>query len=215
MLEDKFLVALLSGNHRGVEELAQEALAKGIAPEVIINTFLIPGMEVVGEKFKENEIFLPEVMLAARAVQAGLGILKPMLAGERIETAGRVVIGTVRGDHHDIGKNLVGMMLEGAGFDLIDLGTDVTPESFVQAVREYQPDLVGLSALLTTTMPMMKETIEALASAGLRDEIRVMIGGAPVTAEFAERIGADGYAPDAGSAVELAKSLKKSLSVKE
>ena len=215
MLEDRFLAALLSGNHRGVEELAREALAEGVTPEEIINTSLIPGMEVVGEKFKENEIFLPEVMLAARAVQAGLRILKPMLSGERLEIAGRVVIGTVRGDHHDIGKNLVGMMLEGAGFDLIDLGTDVAPESFVQAVREYQPDLVGLSALLTTTMPMMKATIEALASAGLRDKVRVMVGGAPVTAEFAERIGADGYAPDAGSAVELAKSLKKSLTAAE
>lgn len=215
MLEDRFLAALLSGNHRGVEDLAREALAEGVTPEEIINTSLIPGMEVVGEKFKENEIFLPEVMLAARAVQAGLRILKPMLAGERLGTVGRVVIGTVRGDHHDIGKNLVGMMLEGAGFDLIDLGTDVAPESFVQAVREYQPDLVGLSALLTTTMPMMKATIEALVSAGLRDKVRVMVGGAPVTAEFAERIGADGYSPDAGSAVELAKSLKKSLTIKE
>ncbi|HEY8343894.1 MAG TPA: corrinoid protein [Bacillota bacterium] len=206
-----FSEALLAGNPGRVEEIVQEALKAGIAAETIINTGLIPAMELVGEKFKNNQVFLPEVMLAARAMQAGLKLLQPLLTKGGAPKRGRVVIGTVRGDHHDIGKNLVATMLEGAGFEVIDLGADVNEEKFVEAVRNHHPDVVGLSALLTTTMPAMKETIAALDQAGLRKQVKIMIGGAPVTQEYADRIGADGYSEDAGAAVELAKALVQAL----
>ena len=206
-----FTEALLAGNPGRVTELVQKALKADEPAEQIINTGLIPAMGTVGEKFKENEVFLPEVMMAARAMQAGLKILQPMLSKDSVQTIGRVVIGTVRGDHHDIGKNLVATMLEGAGFEVIDLGADVAEEEFVRAVQTHQPELVGLSALLTTTMPAMKETITAFETSGLRHKVKIMIGGAPVTQEYATRIGADGYSEDAGAAVELAKSLIKEL----
>ena len=164
-------------------------------------------MGEVGRLFEENEYFVPEMLVAARAMQGGLAILKPHLAAGGSISAGKAVVGTVKGDLHDIGKNLVAMMLEGAGFEVVDLGTDVTPDKFVKAVIEHKPHVIGMSALLTTTMPSMSGTIKALQEAGVRDQVKVMIGGAPVTDGFARQIGADGYSPDASSAVRLAKSL--------
>jgi 5-methyltetrahydrofolate--homocysteine methyltransferase len=164
-------------------------------------------MDEVGRDFKAGDLFIPEVLIAARAMHAGLEVLRPILAESGVPTVGKLVIGTVSGDLHDIGKNLVAMMMEGAGFEIIDLGTDVKPEDFVAAVRNEGAALLGMSALLTTTMPSMQTTIEALVEAGLRDKVKVMVGGAPVTASFAEKIGADAYAPDAASAVDTARSL--------
>jgi 5-methyltetrahydrofolate--homocysteine methyltransferase len=203
----KIATNLYDGEDEVVAELVQEALDQGMAPEEILVGGLIAGMDEVGRDFKAGDLFVPEVLIAARAMHAGMNILRPLLAEGDVPTAGKYVIGTVQGDLHDIGKNLVKMMLEGAGFQTIDLGTDVEPSAFVDAVREHKPDLVGMSALLTTTMTQMKATIEALEEAGLRDSIKIMIGGAPVTAAFAEQIGADAYAPDAGSAVDIARSL--------
>ena len=199
--------ALIAGNVDGVKELTGEAIARGLHPAVIVNEGLIAGMGEIGLRFMQNEIFVPEVMLAAKAMQAGLGLLRPLLAAHNVEPLATAVLGTVRGDLHDIGKNLVGMMFEGAGFAVIDLGTNVAPQRFVEAVREKRPQFVAMSALLTTTMPAMRETIEALAAAGLRDKVKVLIGGAPVTQDYADKIGAGGYAPDAGAAVELAKRM--------
>jgi len=187
--------------------VVQEALDQGLAPQDILSGGLIAGMDEVGKDFKAGELFVPEVLIAARAMHAGMGVLRPLLAESDVPSAGKFVIGTVQGDLHDIGKNLVRMMIEGAGFEAIDLGTDVKAEAFVEAVREHRPALVGMSALLTTTMVNMKGTIEALEEAGLRDSVKVMIGGAPVTAAFAEEIGADAYAPDAASAVDVARSF--------
>ncbi|MGI6565934.1 MAG: cobalamin-binding protein [Firmicutes bacterium] len=200
--------ALIAGNANKVKELTEKALAEGIPAGQIIRDGLIPGMAVIGERFKKNEIYVPEVLIAARAMQAGLGIVKPLLSeAEAAEKLGTVCIGTVKGDLHDIGKNLVAMMLEGAGFEVIDLGVDVPPEKFVEAVKEHNANYVALSALLTTTMVNMKETIQALTDAGLRDSVKVLVGGAPVTQSFADDIGADGYAPDSGTAVDIAKKL--------
>lgn len=210
-MQEAFFSALAAGDERKMESLLQKRLEQKVPAARIINEDLVPAMEKIGVKFQKNEIFLPEVMLAARTMQAGLKILKPELAGGKREFAGRVVIGTVQGDHHDIGKNLVTMMLEGAGYEVFDLGTDVPPERFVAAVREHRPHLVGMSALLTTTMPVMGKVVRALEEAGLRGKVKVMVGGAPVTPDYAVRAGADGYAPDAGAAVELAKKLKGML----
>ena len=198
---------LYDGDDDAVAELVQEALDQGLAPQDILSGGLIAGMDEVGKDFKAGELFVPEVLIAARAMHAGMGVLRPLLAESDVPSAGKFVIGTVEGDLHDIGKNLVRMMIEGAGFETIDLGTDVKAEAFVEAVREHRPKLVGMSALLTTTMVNMKGTIEALEEAGLRDSVKVMIGGAPVTAAFAKEIGADAYAPDAASAVDVARSL--------
>ena len=167
----------------------------------------IPAMAEVGRLFEEGEKFVPEMLISARAMQTAMNLLKPHLAQEDVRVAGKVVIGTVAGDLHDIGKNLVGMMLEGSGFEVIDLGTDVSPQRFVDTVKEHQPDVIGMSALLTTTMPSMGATIEALKEAGLREQVKVMIGGAPITQDFADKIGADGFAPDASSAARKAKQL--------
>ena len=200
--------ALIAGNANKVKELTEKALAEGIPAGQSIRDGLIPGMAVSGERFKKNEIYVPEVLIAARAMQAGLGIVKPLLSeAEAAEKLGTVCIGTVKGDLHDIGKNLVAMMLEGAGFEVIDLGVDVPPEKFVEAVKEHNANYVALSALLTTTMVNMKETIQALTDAGLRDSVKVLVGGAPVTQSSADEIGADGYAPDSGTAVDIAKKL--------
>lgn len=199
--------ALIAGKAPKVKELTEAAIAEGLHPATIVNEGLIAGMDVVGQRFKNNEIYVPEVLIAARAMHAGLSLLKPLLAEQKVQPLATVVVGTVKGDLHDIGKNLVGMMLEGAGFAVIDLGTDVSPQKFVEAVQNHHPQHVALSALLTTTMPAMKETLEALKAAGVRDKVKVMIGGAPVTQNYADQIGADGYAPDAASAAELAKSL--------
>ncbi|MDD2486449.1 MAG: corrinoid protein [bacterium] len=199
--------ALLVGNAAKVKELVEKALGEGISPKDIIQQGLIPGMNVVGTKFKNNEYYVPEVLIAARAMHAGLDIVKPLLADSGIEPTGRVAIGTVKGDLHDIGKNLVAMMLEGAGFEVNDLGIDVTADKFVEAAKDGSAEVIAMSALLTTTMPSMADTIKALEAAGLRDKVKVMIGGAPVTQNYADEIGADGYSSDAASAVDKAKEL--------
>ncbi len=198
---------LYKGEAEVVAGLVQKALDQDMIPEEILANGLIAGMDEVGKDFKAGDLFVPEVLIAARAMHAGMDILRPLLAEGDTYSAGKYVIGTVQGDLHDIGKNLVKMMLEGAGFETIDLGTDVSAEAFVAAVREHQPEVVGMSALLTTTMTNMKATIEALEEAGLRDAVRIMVGGAPVTAAFAQEIGADAYAPDAATAVDVARDL--------
>jgi 5-methyltetrahydrofolate--homocysteine methyltransferase len=204
----KMASSLYAGEGEEVAELVQQALDQGMSPAEILSSGLIAGMDEVGKDFKAGDLFVPEVLVAARAMSAGMGVLRPLLAASEVPSAGKYVIGTVKGDLHDIGKNLVKMMLEGAGFETIDLGTDVEPAAFVDAVREHQPEMVGMSALLTTTMVNMKTTIEALEEAGLREGIKIMVGGAPVTDAFAREIGADAYAPDAASAVDVARSLR-------
>lgn len=199
---------LYEGDRDAVSSLTQQALDGGLTPGEVLKGGLLTGMDRVGVDFRAGDLFVPEVLIAARAMHAGMDILKPLLTESEAETEGKVVIGTVEGDLHDIGKNLVAMLLEGGGFEIVDLGTDVPPAKFVEAVNNEQPDLIGMSALLTTTMPMMKSTIDALVDAGLREKVKVMVGGAPVTKDYADNIGADGYASDAGSAVQLARSLK-------
>jgi 5-methyltetrahydrofolate--homocysteine methyltransferase len=201
--------AVIAGNRDETAKLTQAAVDSGVSPADIANEGLIAGMSVIGARFKANEVYVPEVLIAARAMHAGMDIIKPLLADTGVEPRGRVLIGTVKGDLHDIGKNLVAMMLEGGGYEVVDLDVDVAPEAFVEQVREEKPHVVALSALLTTTMPSMKDTIEALVEAGIRSDVKVMIGGAPVTQEYADEIGADGYAPDAASAVDLANELVK------
>jgi 5-methyltetrahydrofolate--homocysteine methyltransferase len=198
---------LYDGEDQEVAELVQQALDQGMDPGEILQGGLIAGMDEVGRDFKAGDLFVPEVLIAARAMHAGMGILRPLLAESDAASAGKYLISTVKGDLHDIGKNLVRMMLEGAGFETIDLGTDVGPEAFVEAVREHRPQLIGMSALLTTTMVQMRTTIEALEEAGLRDSVQIMVGGAPVTDAFAREIGADAYAADAASAVDVARGL--------
>jgi len=199
--------AIVAGDASRAPGLVQQALDSGLpAPQILIEA-MISAMNHVGKMFEEGEFFIPEMLIAARAMQAGLTVLKPHLMQADVKATGRVVAGTVKGDLHDIGKNLVCMLLEGAGFEIIDLGTDVVPEKFVEVVKEGKADIVALSALLTTTMPNMKVTIEALKSTGVREKAKVIIGGAPVTQAYADQIGADGYAPDASRAVALAKSL--------
>jgi 5-methyltetrahydrofolate--homocysteine methyltransferase len=198
---------VLEGDVATVKSKVDEAIKAGVPAEKILKEGLIPAMSEVGRLFEEGEYFVPEMLIAARAMQSGLGILKPLLVQADIQPAGKVVAGTVKGDLHDIGKNLVCMMLEGSGFEINDLGTDVSPEKFVQAAKDTGADLVVLSALLTTTMPNMKATVQAFEAAGLRDRVKIMIGGAPVTEAYAQQIGADGYAPDASQAVRLAQRL--------
>jgi len=198
----------IAGNAPKVKELVEQAVAQGTNPGEIITNQLIPAMAEVGDHFARNEFYVPEMLIAARAMQGGLAILKPLLVDSDIVSAGSVAIGTVKGDLHDIGKNLVSMMLEGAGlFEIMDLGVDVAPAKFVEAVQENHVQVVALSALLTTTMTMMKSTIETLVEAGVRDQVKVIVGGAPVTQNYADEIGADGYADDAGGAVKMAKAL--------
>lgn len=199
--------AVIRGDKATVEGEVQKAIDSNEAPQIILNEGLIAAMTEVGDRFERQEFFVPEMLIAARAMQSGLQILKPHLVDGDISAAGKVVAGTVRGDMHDIGKNLVVMMLEGAGFEINDLGTDVGPEQFVEAVKANQPDIVAMSALLTTTMPNMRATIVALEEAGIRDRVKVLVGGAPLTSEYASEIGADGYAADASRAVKLAKEL--------
>ncbi len=198
---------VLNGDAAAVNEKVQAALDTGLEASHILNDGMIATMAEVGRLFEEGEYFVPEMLISARAMQAGLSILKPYLVDSNIQSAGKVVIGTVKGDLHDIGKNLVAMMLEGAGFEVIDLGSDVQPEKFVAAVRDSDAQIVAMSALLTTTMPAMTTTIQALQAAGLRDQIKVIIGGAPITEDYAQKIGADGFAPDASRAVSIAKTL--------
>jgi 5-methyltetrahydrofolate--homocysteine methyltransferase len=203
----KIATKLYEGEDGQVAELVQQALDQGKPPHEILAGGLIAGMDQVGKDFKAGDLYVPEVLIAARAMHAGMNVLRPLLAEGDAPSAGKYIIGTVKGDLHDIGKNLVKMMMEGAGFQMIDLGTDVSPEQFVAAVREHRPQLVGMSALLTTTMVTMKSVIGALEEAGLRSSVKIMIGGAPVTEAFAKQIGADAYAPDAASAVDMARSL--------
>lgn len=204
---EKIFEGILDGNAKLVVEEVQKALDAGMGPADILNQGMIAAMGEVGRLFEEGEYFVPEMLIAARAMQKGLEILKPHLSEADVQSPGKVAIGTVKGDLHDIGKNLVAMMLEGAAFEVIDLGTDVSPERFIQAVRENGAQIIAMSALLTTTMPNMKNTIEALKEAGLRDKVKVMIGGAPVTQNYADQIGADGFAEDASRAVAKARSL--------
>ena len=208
MFDSKAIInALVECDEPKVLELVQNAVDEGVAAKEILNQGLISGMDIVGEKMENEDMFIPEVLMAAKAMSAAVGILKPLLTDDDITALGKVVIGTVKGDLHDIGKNLVAMMLESAGFEVYNLGVDISPDKFVSGVNEKNANMVCLSALLTTTMPMMKQTIDALAENGLKDRVKIMVGGAPVTQNFADEIGADGYAPDAGSATKLAKIL--------
>jgi len=206
VLED-LAASVISGSAPKTEEYTNAALASGLAPVEVLTKGLIAGMNVVGQKFKANEFYVPEVLIAARAMKAGMKILRPKLAETGIKPEAKFVVGTVKGDLHDIGKNLVGIMIEGAGFEVIDLGVDVSPAQFVDAVKDKDAQVIGMSALLTTTMPGMKRTIEALNQEGLRDRIKVIIGGAPVTQRYADEIGADGYGRDAAAAAKLVKQL--------
>jgi 5-methyltetrahydrofolate--homocysteine methyltransferase len=195
------------GDAPGVEELVQQAVGTGVPPMEIISRYLIPAMTEVGARFERAEFFVPEMIVASGAMQAALTVLKPLMAEGQLDTAGQVVLGTVQGDVHDLGKNLVSVMLEGGGFAVTDLGADVGPEGFVETVREHEADIVGMSALMTTTMPAMERTMQALIEAGLRHGVKVLVGGAPLTQAYCDQIGADGYAPDAPSAVRKAKEL--------
>jgi 5-methyltetrahydrofolate--homocysteine methyltransferase len=206
LLED-LRKSVIDGDLNAAQEQVHKALTENLPPEKILTDGLISAMSEVGRMFEAGEFYVPEMLISARAMKSGLAILRPELAAANIQAVGKAVIGTVQGDLHDIGKNLVGMMLEGAGFEVIDLGVDVSPEKYVRAVQEQHPDLVGFSALLTTTMPRMKDILLALQAAGLRDKVKVMIGGAPVTGQYALEIGADIYAPDAASAAQRAREL--------
>ena len=204
---DDLFEGILDGDMGATPANVQTALDAGIAPDVILNEGMISAMSEVGQLFEEGEYFVPEMLISARAMQAGLAVLKPHLVASGVDPLGTVIVGTVQGDMHDIGKNLVTMMLEGAGFEVIDLGVDVKPERFIVAIQENKPQIVAMSALLTTTMPKMQVTIDAMRKAGVLENVKVMVGGAPVTAEFAERIGAHGFANDASQAATLAKSF--------
>ncbi|MGQ9515662.1 MAG: cobalamin B12-binding domain-containing protein [Anaerolineae bacterium] len=204
---EQLATAIIEGDIDAAPKLVQKALDEGLDPSTVLNDGMVMGMNEVGRRFKAGEMFVPEVLMSAEAMQAGLKILRPLLTATGAKLLGKVIMATVKGDLHDIGKNLVGMMCEGAGFEVIDLGFDVAPERIVEAVKEHKPDIVGLSALLTTTMRQMAHTIKALEEAGLRDKIKVMVGGAPVDGEFAKKIGADGYGSNAAAGAELAKKL--------
>lgn len=206
---EKFHTALSQGKMDEVKKLTQGALDEGEKAEVILKNGLITSMERIGVRFKNGEIYIPEVLISARAMHAGMAVLKPILAKSGTNLGAKVIIGTVKGDLHDIGKNLVIMMLEGGGFEVVDLGIDVPADKFVAAIKEHRPQVVGMSALLTTTMNEIKRTLDTIKEAGLTEEVKTIIGGAPVTANFSQQIGADGYAPDAASAVDLVKSLVK------
>jgi len=203
----KLYDAVLNGNFKIARELTQQALDAGIDPQVLVQEQMIPAMDEVGRRYEANEYFVPELLISARAMKASLELIRPLLTAQGAEPAGRVAIGTVKGDLHDIGKNLVAAMLEGAGFEVIDLGVDVSPDKFIAAVNEKNAGVVAMSALLTTTMNSMKTTVEAIKAAGVRGKVKIMIGGAPVTQKYADEIGADGYSSNANSAVALARKL--------
>ncbi|HEX9660538.1 MAG TPA: corrinoid protein [Rhodothermales bacterium] len=198
---------VIVGRRKEVTELTQQLINEGTKPDRILYDGLLPGMSVVGERFEKGEYFIPEMLLAARSLNAGLDLLRPLLTDADMRPTGKVVLGTVKGDIHDIGKNLVAVMMQGAGFHVIDAGVDVPPERFVELIREHEPDIVGLSALLTTTMPSMEDTIEVFKSENVRDKVKVLIGGAPVTQEYANRIGADGFGRNATVAAQVAVKL--------
>jgi 5-methyltetrahydrofolate--homocysteine methyltransferase len=205
--KEKFHTALSQGKMDEVKKLTQEALDAGESAEAILKEGLISAMDRVGVRFKNSEIYIPEVLIAARAMHAGMAVLKPILSKSASVAPGKIIIGTVKGDLHDIGKNLVVMMLEGGGFEVVDLGIDVSTDKFTEAIKTHKPHVVGMSALLTTTMKEMKNTIQAFETASLRKQVKVMVGGAPLTEKFAKEIGADGYASDAASAVDKVKEL--------
>ncbi len=197
--------AILNGDAKVARDLTEKALASGTDPVQLVNDFMVPAMDEVGRRFECNEYFVPELLISARAMKSALELIRPLLAARGAQPVGRVAIGTVKGDLHDIGKNLVAAMLEGGGFEVLDLGVNVSPEQFVAAVKDRNVNVVAMSALLTTTMPSMKTTIEALKSAGVRDQVKVLVGGAPITQKYADEIGADGYSESAPGAVGLAK----------
>jgi len=207
----KLFDAILKGDNKGAAAVTKEAIAANVQPMELITNYMIPAMNEVGRRFEAEEYYVPELLLSARAMKGALELLRPLLAASGTQPLARVVIGTVKGDLHDIGKNLVGSMLEGGGFEVVDLGADVTPDKFIAAIQEHKANIVALSALLTVTMPMMKNTIEALKQASLRDRVKVMVGGAPVTREYANSIGADGYSETATGAVALARQLAAAL----
>lgn len=204
---DDIFQSIIDGDQNKTKKLVQQAIDSKLKPEYILNEGMVSAMNQVGRLFEEGEYFVPEMLIAARAMQSGLAVLRPLLVAADFKPIGKVVAGTVKGDLHDIGKNLVCMMLEGASFEIIDLGTDVSPEKFIEGVKSSGANFIAMSALLTTTMPNMKATIDALKQAGLREKVKVLVGGAPLTDQYASDIGADGYAPDASRAVALAKSL--------
>jgi len=204
---EKMSDAVINGKQDLVGELTQKAVDEGINPNEIIENGLINGMNVVGKRFKAGDMFVPEVLMSAKAMKSGMNIVKPLLVEGERSAAGKVLLGTVSGDLHDIGKNLVGMLMESGGLEIVNLGTDIDPAEFAEKVREHKPDVLGMSALLTTTMLAMRDTIEVLEEEGLREDVKIMVGGAPVTQEFADEIGADGWAPDAASAKDLAFDL--------
>ncbi|MCP4423695.1 MAG: cobalamin-binding protein [Chloroflexi bacterium] len=199
--------AVIEGDKDEAIDLTEDALDDELTAKEILNQGLMPGMDHVGVEFRAGNMFVPEVLRSARAMQSAMSVLKPLLAESGVAMVGKILLGTVKGDMHDIGKNLVGMMCEGAGFEVKDMGKNIAPEDFVTAVKEFNPDIIGMSALLTTTMRSMEHTVKALQEAGLRDNVKIMIGGAPVTQSFADQIGADGYASNAASAVDLAKEF--------
>jgi 5-methyltetrahydrofolate--homocysteine methyltransferase len=200
-------LGVVMGDADRVCQLTQQALDDGVSAYILLSQGMIPAMNEVGRRFQANEFYVPELIMAARAMKMGMELLRPLLTESEIQGQGTMVLGTVWGDMHDVGKNLVGMMMEGAGYRVVDLGLSVSPESFVSAIEEEKAELVGISCLVTTTMLNMRRTIEALQEAGIRDQVKIMVGGAPVTQGFADEIGADGYAPDAASAVDLARML--------
>jgi 5-methyltetrahydrofolate--homocysteine methyltransferase len=204
---EQISTAVIEGNVDDIEDLTRDALDEDVSAEDILNKGLMAGMDYVGVEFRAGNMFVPEVLRSARTMQGAMDILKPLLVESGVKMAGKVLLGTVKGDLHDIGKNLVSMMCEGAGFEVRDIGKDVAPEAFVAAVKDFEPDIVGMSALLTTTMRAMESTIKVLEEAGVRDKVKIMIGGAPVTQAFADQIGADGYASNAAAAADLAKRL--------
>ena len=204
---EKIKLAIVNGSHKEIEELVQEALNAQTDPDGIVNEAMIPGMDVVGQKFSQSEIFVPEMLASAVTMNKGLDILKPILQQRGAESKGKIVMSTVKGDLHDIGKNLVVMMLEGAGFEVIDMGVDMSVDNVIEKVKEVKPDILGLSALLTTTMSEMVKVIESLEANGMRKSVKVMVGGAPLDAAFGEKIGADGFGKDAAHAVQVARRL--------
>lgn len=204
---EEIKISVIEGNISRTEKAIKKSLESGMDPLKIIQDGLVSGMNVVGPRFKAGELFVPEVLMSAKAMHVGMDLVKNKIVDIELNSSGKVMIGTVKGDLHDIGKNFVAIMLESSGFDVINLGVDITPEKFAEAIKEHKPQVVGMSALLTTTMLEMKETIDYLEEKGLRDKVKIIIGGAPVTADFATEIGADGYAPDGGSSVELVNDL--------
>ncbi len=201
--------SVVSGDAKATQAITQQALADGVDPLKLVNEYMVPAMDEVGRRFEANEYFVPELLISARAMKAALELIRPLLTARGDQPLGRVAIGTVKGDLHDIGKNLVGSLLEGGGFEVIDLGVNVTPEKFIATVNEKNANIVAMSALLTTTMPAMKTTIDALKQAGVREKVKVLIGGAPITQKYADEIGADGYSENAVGAVALAKKAVK------